>query len=412
MTLVVKKFGGSSLSSTRLFERAAGKVIDARDAGQDVVVVLSAMGDETDRLLLLAKAITDHPSPRELDVLLTAGERVSMALFSISLEERGCAARSYTGSQVPIITDSNHTRARIEEIGTERLQEDLAQGIVPVVAGFQGVDRHRNITTLGRGGSDTTAVALAVALGADECQIFTDVEGVFTTDPRIVPQARKLDRITFEEMLELASSGSKVVQIRAVKFAARHKLPLRVLSSFDAGEGTLITDEEAHVEAAVVSGIAFSKDEAEIAILGLRDRPGLAAEIFRPLADGDIQTDMIVQNPARDGGVDLGFTVHRDDFEAAREIVSKTDAAQSGARVIATERVAKITVVGVGIHSHPETASRVFEALASEGINVRMISTSEIKISVLVDEKYLELGVRTLHEAFGLGAEKGVKSAK
>lgn len=402
MALVVKKFGGSSLSSTRLFERAAGKVIDARDAGDDVVVVLSAMGDETDRLLLLAKAITDHPSRRELDVLLTAGERVSMALFSISLVERGCAARSYTGSQVPIITDSNHNRARIEEIGTERLQGDIAQGIVPVVAGFQGVDRHRNITTLGRGGSDTTAVALAVALSADECQIFTDVEGVYTTDPRIVPQARKLDRITFEEMLELASSGSKVVQIRAVKFAARHQLPLRVLSSFDAGSGTLITDEESQVEAPEVSGIAYSKDEAEIAILELRDHPGLAAEIFRSLAGGDIQVDMIVQNPARDGAVDLGFTVHRSDYAAAREIVEKFASNLPSAKIMGTERVAKITVVGMGIRSHPGTASRVFEALAAEGISVRMISTSEIKISVLVEEKYLELGVRTLHEAFGL----------
>ncbi len=405
MTLVVKKFGGSSLSSTRLFERAAGKVIEARNAGEDVVVVLSAMGDETDRLLLLAKAITDHPSPRELDVLLTAGERVSMALFSISLVERGCAARSYTGSQVPIITDSQHTRARIEEIGTERLQADLSQGIVPVVAGFQGVDRHRTITTLGRGGSDTTAVALAVALGADECQIYTDVEGVFTTDPRIVPEARKLEQITFEEMLELASSGSKVVQIRAVKFAARHRLPLRVLSSFDAGGGTLITDEEQHVEAPEVSGIAYNKHEAEIAVLGLEQRAGLAAEIFRPLADRDIQVDMIVQNPARDGAVDLGFTVDRDDYEQAREVIETIVAEKSGSRVIGTERVAKITVVGMGIRSHPGTASKVFEALASEGIRVRMISTSEIKISVLVDEKYLELGVRTLHEAFGLDAE-------
>ncbi len=405
MALVVKKFGGSSLSSTRLFERAAGKVIEARDGGDDVVVVLSAMGDETDRLLLLAKAITDRPSPRELDVLLTAGERVSMALFSISLVERGCDARSYTGSQVPIITDSNHTRAQIEEIGTERLSDDLAQGIVPVVAGFQGVDRHRNITTLGRGGSDTTAVALAVALGADECQIFTDVEGVYTTDPRIVPQARKLDRITFEEMLELASSGSKVVQIRAVKFAARHKLPLRVLSSFDAGSGTLITNEEQQVEAPEVSGIAFSKDEAEIAVLGLKDHPGLAAEIFRPLAERNVQTDMIVQNPARDGAVDLGFTVSRADYQQARDLVEQIAADQRESRVIGNDRVAKITVVGMGIRSHPETASKVFEALAGEGINVRMISTSEIKISVLVDEKYLELGVRTLHEAFGLDAE-------
>ena len=404
MALVVKKFGGSSLSSTKLFERAAGKVVEARDAGDDVVVVLSAMGDETDRLMLLARAITDHPSPRELDVLLTAGERVSMALFSISLVERGCAARSYTGSQVPIITDSKHTRARIEEIGTERLLEDISQGIVPVVAGFQGVDRHRNITTLGRGGSDTTAVALAVALNADECQIYTDVEGVYTTDPRIVPQARKLDHITFEEMLELASSGSRVVQIRAVKFAARHKVPLRVLSSFDAGEGTLITDEENQVEAPEVSGIAFNKNEAEIVILGLKDHPGLAAEVFRPLADADIQIDMIVQNPASDGGVDLGFTVDRRDYEAAREIAGKV--AADGAKVVGNERVAKITVVGMGIRSHPGTASRVFEALSGEGIHVRMISTSEIKISVLVEEKYLELGVRTLHEAFGLDVKK------
>ncbi|NNF50873.1 MAG: aspartate kinase [Gammaproteobacteria bacterium] len=404
MALVVKKFGGSSLSSTKLFERAAGKVIDARDAGEDVVVVLSAMGDETDRLLLLAKAITDNPSPREMDVLLTAGERVSMALFSISLVERGCAARSYTGSQVPIITDSNHRRARIEEIGTERLLEDISQGIVPVVAGFQGVDRHRNITTLGRGGSDTTAVALAVALKADECQIFTDVEGVYTTDPRIVPQARKLDRITFEEMLELSSSGSKVVQIRAVKFAARHKLPLRVLSSFDVGDGTLITDEETQVEAPEISGIAYNKNEAEIVILGLKDHPSAAAQVFKPLSDADIQIDMIVQNPASDGGVDLGFTVGRDDFHAASDIATKV--VGEGATVVGNERVAKITVVGMGIRSHPGTASLVFEALAGEGISVRMISTSEIKISVLVDEKYLELGVRTLHEAFGLDVKK------
>ncbi len=407
MALIVKKFGGSSLSSTRLFERAAGKVIDARDAGDDVLVVLSAMGDETDRLLLLAKAITDNPSPREMDVLLTAGERVSMALFSISLIERGCAARSYTGSQVPIITDSNHNRARIEEIGTERLRTDISEGIVPVVAGFQGVDRHRNITTLGRGGSDTTAVALAVAMNAQECQIFTDVEGVYTADPRVVPQARKLERITFEEMLEMAGSGSGVVQIRAVKFAARHNLPLRVLSSFDAGSGTLITNEGSQVESPEVSGIAFNKDAAEIAVFGMQGHPALAASLFKPLTDDDIQVDMIVQTPVHDGRVDIGFTVCREDYERAVELVERQAAEEEGARVVGNKRVAKITVVGMGIRSHPGTASKVFEVLAKEGINVRSISTSEIKIAVLVDEKYLELAVRTLHEAFGLDGESG-----
>ncbi len=405
MALVVKKFGGSSLSSTRLFERAAGKVIEARNAGDDVIVVLSAMGDETDRLLLLAKAITDRPSPREIDVLLTAGERVSMALFSISLIERGCAARSYTGSQVPIITDSNHNRARIEEIGTERLRADISDGIVPVVAGFQGVDRKRNITTLGRGGSDTTAVALAVAMKADECQIFTDVDGVYTADPRIVPQARKLERITFEEMLELAGSGSGVVQIRAVKFAARHNLSLRVMSSFDAGSGTSITDEGSQVESPEVSGIAFNKDTAEIAVLGVRGHPGLAANLFRPLTDNDIQVDMIVQTPSHEGLVDLGFTVSREDYERALELIEQQAVEHEAAKVVGNKRVAKITVVGMGIRSHPGTAGKVFETLASEGINVRIISTSEIKISVLVDEKYLELGVRSLHEAFGLDSE-------
>jgi len=365
--------------------------------------VVSAMSGETDRLLKQAREISEQPSPRELDVLLATGEQVTIALLSMALEKRGCSARSYTGAQVHIRTDSAHNKARIRNIEDKHIRADLAQGKVVVVAGFQGVDEDGNITTLGRGGSDTTAVALAAALKADECQIYTDVDGVYTTDPRVVPEARRLDRITFEEMLEMASLGSKVLQIRSVSFAGRYNVPLRVLSSFEEGEGTLITYEDENMEQALISGIAFNRDEAKLTILGVPDKPGVAYQILGPIADANIEVDMIVQNIAPDGATtDFTFTVHRNDFKKALAILDGT-AKKLGAREVSGDnKIVKISLVGVGMRSHAGIASTMFAALAKEGVNIRMISTSEIKISVVVDEKYLELGVRTLHDAFNL----------
>lgn len=402
MSLFVKKWGGTSLATPELFSAAADKIIDARQQGHDVVVVLSAMGKETDRLQGLADAITQTPSRREMDVLLSAGERVSMALMSIVLESRGCAAKSYTGSQVPIITSSRHTKAKIEEIGLERLRFDLDNGIVPVVAGFQGIDRRKNITTLGRGGSDTTAVALAAALEADECHIYTDVDGVYTTDPRVVPKARLMPRLTFEEMLEMSSLGSRVLQIRSVKLAAKHNLPIRVLSSFNPGSGTLISYEEEQVEAEEVTGIAFTRDEAAIAVSGAPDLPGIAYQLLQPVAEAGIEIDMIVQNADRDGRIDFGFTVQRADYQNALSLVKSSCENLNVDSVSGDDSVVKISLVGLGMRSQSGVATKMFQALASERINIRLVSTSEIKISVLIDEKYLELGVRTLHEAFGL----------
>jgi aspartate kinase len=367
------------------------------------------MSGETDRLIGLANAIQPRPAPRELDVLLSTGEQVTIALLSMALEAIGCPARSYTGGQVHVLTDSAHNKARIRDIDGARVRAALDAGRIVVVAGFQGVDEQGNITTLGRGGSDTSAVAMAAALKAHECQIYTDVDGVYTTDPRIEPRARKLDRITFEEMLEMASLGSKVLQIRAVEFAGKYQVPLRVLSSFGEGEGTLISFEEQTVEDAKIAGIAFNKDEAKLTILGVPDQPGVAHKILGPISDANIEIDMIIQNVAADQKTtDFTFTVHRNDYTRALELLQRTARELSAREVVGDEGIVKISLVGVGMRSHAGIASRMFGALAKEGINIRMISTSEIKISVVVDERYLELGVRALHSAFGLEAEPDV----
>ncbi len=402
MALIVQKYGGTSVGSVERIEHVADKLIDWRKRGHDLVVVVSAMSGETNRLFELAHSISEHPVPRELDVLLSTGEQVTIALLSMALHKRGYDARSYTGSQVHILTDNAHNKARIREIDSQRIHADLKAGRIVVVAGFQGVDDEGNITTLGRGGSDTTAVALAAALKAEECQIYTDVDGVYTTDPRVVPQARRLDRITFEEMLEMASLGSKVLQIRAVEFAGKYNVPLRVLSSFEEGDGTLITYEEEGMEEALISGIAFNRDEAKLTVLGVPDQPGVAHKILGPVANANIEVDMIVQNIAEDASTDFTFTVHRNDYRKALSILEDI-AKELGAReVIGDDQIVKISLVGVGMRSHAGIASTMFETLAREGINIRMISTSEIKVSVVVDEKYLELGVRALHEAFEL----------
>ena len=404
MSLIVQKYGGTSVGSLDRIRAVAEKVMAVRGEGHRVVVVVSAMSGETNRLIDLARAIDPVPSPRELDVLLSTGEQVTIALLSMALESRGCPARSYTGGQVHILTDSAFTKARILEIDHRKILKDLDEGRVVVVAGFQGVDAEGNITTLGRGGSDTTAVALAAALKADECQIYTDVDGVYTTDPRIVPRARRLDRVTFEEMLEMASLGAKVLQIRSVEFAHKYGVRLRVLSSFEAGEGTLITSEEEVMEHALISGIAFSRDEAKLTLRGVPDRPGVAFEILAPIGRANIEVDMIVQNVGTDGLTDFTFTVHRNDYEQALKVLQKT-AAELGARdVLGDKQIVKVSLVGVGMRSHAGIASRMFGALAREGINIQMISTSEIKVSVVIDEKYLELAVRTLHSEFGLDA--------
>jgi len=409
MALIVQKYGGTSVGSPERIGLVADKVREWREKGNDLVVVVSAMSGETDRLLSLAGEITDTPSPRELDVLLSTGEQVTIALLSMALERRGCPARSYTGSQVHIRTDSAHNKARIREIDDKRIHADLAAGKVVVVAGFQGADDEGNITTLGRGGSDTTAVALAAALKADECQIYTDVDGVYTTDPRVVPEARRLDRITFEEMLEMASLGSKVLQIRSVSFAGRYNVPLRVLSSFEEGAGTLITYEDEKMEQALISGIAFNRDEAKLTILGVPDKPGVAYRLLGPIAAANIEVDMIVQNVAPDGATtDFTFTVHRNDYEKALAILNDTARELGAGEVSGDNTIVKISLVGVGMRSHAGIAATMFESLAKEGVNIRMISTSEIKISVVVDEKYLELGVRTLHAAFDLAQPKTV----
>lgn len=402
MSLIVQKYGGTSVGSVERIQNVADKVMAARRQGHEVVVVVSAMSGETDRLLGLARSIRSGVDGRELDVLLSTGEQVTIALLAMALEAKGCPARSYTGAQVQILTDSAHNKARIREIDGARVRRDLADGKVVVVAGFQGVDEMGNITTLGRGGSDTTAVALAAALKADECQIFTDVDGVYTTDPRVVPKARRLDRITFEEMLEMASLGSKVLQIRAVEFAGKYNVPLRVLSSFQEGEGTLITFEEESMEQALISGIAFNQNEAQLTVAGVPDQPGVAYRLLGAVADANIEVDMIVQNVGADGTTDFTFTVHRNDFEKALGIVRSRAEALGARQVTGDDKIVKISIVGVGMRSHAGIASKMFEALAAEGINIRMISTSEIKISVVVDEKYLELGVRALHDAFEL----------
>jgi aspartate kinase len=402
MALIVQKFGGTSVGTVDRIKEVAKKLIQFQQQGHDLVVVVSAMSGETNRLVGLANELNDNPRGRELDVLLSTGEQVTIALLCMALEQQGVHANSYTGSQVRILTDNTHNKARIMDIDDNKIRADLAKGHIVVVAGFQGCDESGNITTLGRGGSDTTAVALAAALKADECQIYTDVDGVYTTDPRVVPEAQRLDKITFEEMLEMASLGAKVLQIRSVEFASKYNVPLRVLSSFKDGGGTLITTEETEMEQALISGIAFNRDEAKLTILGVPDSPGIATKILGPIAKQNIEVDMIIQNTGHDGTTDFTFTVHRNDYQNAMNIMQST-ANELGAREVnGDDKITKISIVGVGMRSHAGIANIMFEALASEGINISMISTSEIKISVVVDEKYLELGVRTLHKAFEL----------
>ena len=404
MALIVQKYGGTSVGSVDRIKAVARRVARWKDLGHQIVVVPSAMAGETNRLIGLAREVQATPEPRELDVVAATGEQVTIGLLAMALAALGVKAKSYTGAQVRVLTDSAFTKARIVSIDEERLKADLAGGAVPVVAGFQGVDSAGNLTTLGRGGSDTSAVALAAALKADECQIYTDVDGVYTTDPRIVPEARRLKTITFEEMLEMASLGSKVLQIRAVEFAGKYKVRLRVLSSFEeAGDGTLITfEEDEKMEQAVISGIAFNRDEAKITVMGVPDRPGIAYAILGPIADANIDVDMIIQNASVDGITDFSFTVHRNDYARALDI-ARTVQAHIGAKgVVGDNKVCKVSMVGVGMRSHVGIASQMFRTLSEEGINIEMISTSEIKISVVVHEKYMELAVRVLHKAFGL----------
>ncbi len=408
MALIVQKYGGTSVGSPERIKSVARRVAKYKAQGHQVVVVVSAMSGETNRLIALAKEIQSHPDPRELDTVISTGEQVTIGLIAMALMDAGLKAKSYTGAQAKILTNSAFTKARILSIDEQRILADLANGYVVVVAGFQGMDEDGNITTLGRGGSDTTGVAIAAALRADECQIYTDVDGVYTTDPRVVPEARRLKSITFEEMLEMASLGSKVLQIRAVEFAGKYKVKLRVLSSFEEeGEGTLITFEEDNkMEQAIISGIAFNRDEAKITVRGVPDKPGIAYQILGPISEANIDVDIIIQNVSVDGMTDFSFTVHRNEFAKAMDILKNQVQKHIGARdVIGDDKTAKVSVVGVGMRSHVGIASKMFRTLAEEGINIQMISTSEIKISVIIDEKYLELAVRVLHKAFDLDQE-------
>jgi aspartate kinase len=411
MALIVQKYGGTSVGSTDRIKNVARRIARFHRDGHRLVVVVSAMAGETNRLLALARELSSNPTPRELDVVAATGEQVTIGLLAIALHDMDVKARSYTGGQVRVLTDSAFTKARILEIDEAKMRDDLAAGTVVIVAGFQGVDGDGNITTLGRGGSDTSGVALAAALGADECQIYTDVDGVYTTDPRIVPEARRLDRITFEEMLELASQGSKVLQIRSVEFAGKYKVKLRVLSSFEDPEatspGTLITfEEDENMEQAIISGIAFNRDEAKISVMGVEDRPGIAYAILGPIAEANIDVDMIVQNIGASGHTDFSFTVHRNEYEKAQQVLANSKGKAFTAReIIGDNRICKVSVVGIGMRSHVGLAAKMFKALADVGINIQMISTSEIKIAVVIDEKYLELAVRELHKVFELEAE-------
>jgi aspartate kinase len=413
MALIVHKYGGTSVGSVERIRNVARRLEKWHRAGHQLVVVVSAMSGETNRLIALAKEIQPSPDPRELDVIASTGEQVTIGLLSMALMDRGLKAKSYTGPQVHVLTDSAFTKARIIEIDEKKMRADLEQGTIVVVAGFQGADEHGNLTTLGRGGSDTSAVALAAALKADECLIYTDVDGVYTTDPRIVPEAQRLKKITFEEMLEMASLGSKVLQIRSVEFAGKYKVPLRVLSSLtdpdtplaeEANSGTLITFEEDHtMEKAVISGVAFSRDEAKITLTRVPDRPGIAYQILGPIADANIDVDMIVQNISVDGTTDFSFTVHRNEYAKAMEVLNSKVKQHVGAReIVGDQKIAKVSIVGIAMRSHVGIASLMFRTLSEEGINIQMISTSEIKISVVVEDKYMELAVRSLHKAFGL----------
>ena len=406
MALYVQKYGGTSVGTTERIEAVADKVKSFHDAGHQVVVAVSAMSGETNRLIALAKDISETPDPREMDVLVSTGEQVTIALLSMALQKRGVDARSFTGWQVGIKTDNAYMKARIEDIDTTSMRKQLDAGGVVIVAGFQGIDDDNNITTFGRGGSDTTGVALAAALGADECQIYTDVDGVYTTDPRVVPAAKRMEKVTFEEMLEMASLGSKVLQIRSVEFAGKYKVPLRVLSSFKEGNGTLITMEEnSSVENPVISGIAFNRDEAKVTVKGVPDVPGVASRILVPVSDANIEVDMIVQNVSADGTTDFTFTINRSEYQKALKILKDVAAELNAREVTGTDDICKVSMVGVGMRSHAGVASKMFKVLADENINILAITTSEIKISVVIAEKYLELAVRALHTAFGLDAE-------
>ena len=405
MSLKVQKYGGTSVGSIERIQAVAARVAEAHKQGDQVVVAVSAMSGETNRLIALAKEIDNQPAAREMDVLVSTGEQVTIALLCMALHKIGIEAKSYTGSQVRILTDNAHGKARIKEIDGHKMQDDLNAGCVVVVAGFQGSDENGNITTLGRGGSDTTAVALAAALKADECQIYTDVDGVYTTDPRVVSEAQRLEKITFEEMLEMASQGSKVLQIRSVEFAGKYKVPLRVKSSFEDGPGTLISlEEDDLMEKAVVSGIAFNRDEAKLTIRGIPDQPGVAYKVLGAISDANIEIDVIVQNVAKDNSATITFTVHRNDLSAAHELLNQI-AKDLGAKEVETDdAIAKVSIVGVGMRSHAGVAAKMFEILAAENINIQLITTSEIKIAVVVEERYLELAVRALHTGFGLDA--------
>ncbi|MBI1865836.1 MAG: aspartate kinase [Nitrospirae bacterium] len=413
MALIVQKYGGTSVGSVERIKNVARRVMRARERGDRVVVVVSAMSGETDKLVRMASEIAGRPDERELDMLLSTGERVTIALLAMRLIEEGCPAESLTGRQVGIVTDSAHTKARIERIEADRVRQALAEGKVPIVAGFQGIDEKSDVTTLGRGGSDTTAVALAAALGADLCDIYTDVDGVYTTDPNVAPNARRLSRISYDEMLEMASLGAKVLQTRSVEFAKRYNVPVRVLSSFDEGEGggTLVTREDEAMERVVVSGVTYNKSEAKITIVGVPDRPGVAARIFGPIADANINVDMIIQNIGSHGLTDLSFTIPRADLARTLEIARGIIADIGAKDLNVQESIAKVSIVGVGMRSHSGVAAKMFETLAREGINIIMISTSEIKVSCVIDLKYAELAVRVLHDAFNLGAEPGAEKA-
>lgn len=412
MSLIVQKYGGTSIGDIERIEQVAEKVAGFRANGDDIVVVVSAMSGETNRLIELAHEVQERPSPREMDVLVSTGEQVTTALLAMALNKRGVKAKSYTGSQVRILTDNAHTKARIREIDDEHLHRDLQAGFVLVVAGFQGADEEGNITTLGRGGSDTTAVALAAVLKADECQIYTDVDGVYTTDPRVVDSARRLSKVTFEEMLEMASMGSKVLQIRSVEFAGKYNVPLRVLHSFKDGPGTLITmEDETEMEMPTIAGIAFNRDEAKLTIEGVPDMPGMAYSILGPIGEANIEVDVIVQNISHDKTADFTFTVGRNDLERAEEVLNQVARDINAEKVTSNSKIAKVSVVGVGMRSHAGVASQMFSALAEVGINILMITTSEIKISVIIEEKFLELAVRALHSSFGLEKEPKDESA-
>lgn len=408
MSLLVQKFGGTSVATTERIEAVADKISSFHNRGDSIVVVVSAMSGETNRLIELARSIDKTPSSREMDVLLSTGEQVTVALLCIALHKRGCKAKSYIGSQVPILTDDAHSKARILDIESSRIEKDLAEGQVIIVAGFQGVDEQGNITTLGRGGSDTTAVALAVALKAEECQIYTDVDGVYTTDPRIVKNARRLDSVTFEEMLEMASQGSRVLQIRAVEFAGKYKVPLRVLSTFDDGPGTLITlEDNLDMEKPIVSGIAFNRDEAKLTVRGIPDVPGSASRILGAVGRANIEVDVIVQNVAQDKTASLTFTVHRDEMKKTEDVLNKVAIELGATSVESDENIAKLALVGVGMRSHAGVAATMFDALGKENVNIQMISTSEIKITVVIAENLLDLSVRSLHNIFGLDQDAG-----